>query len=163
MTPAVIIQRAAGDAVNLALWETGTIKAAGLGAAVNRWLSIIRDNKPGILAELTKWPAIVQAITNGAAEFFEERAAIAKFNGGLSHEEAEPQARQETERDRRECWERHQKAANYILSLPTWQARERALERYQQEKVAQYDEVNGEIMAAKWPTGSLSQRLNPMN
>jgi hypothetical protein len=76
-----------------------------------------------------------------------------QLDGGLSHEEAEAQAREETERDRRECWERHQKAANYILSLPTWQARERALERYQQEKVAQYDEINGEIMGremANW-------------
>lgn len=139
--------------VNLALSPTGTIKATGHGAAVNRWLSIIRDNKPGILAELTKCPTTAQAITDGAAEFFEERAAIGEFDGGLSREDAEAQAREATERHKQKCWDRHQKAANYILSLPTWQAREKALERYRQEAIATYGEMTGNIMGremASW-------------
>ena len=37
MTPAAIIKEAAADGVNLALSPTGTIKAAGEQAAVNRW------------------------------------------------------------------------------------------------------------------------------
>jgi hypothetical protein len=52
MTPAAIIKRAMADGVNLALSTTGNIKATGERAAVNRWLSLIRENKPGIVAAL---------------------------------------------------------------------------------------------------------------
>lgn len=52
MTPAAIIRAAAADGVNLALSPAGTIKATGEQAAINRWLPIIRENKPGILAAL---------------------------------------------------------------------------------------------------------------
>lgn len=54
MTPATIIQRAAADGVNLHLSHAGTIKATGEGAAVNRWLSLIREHKPGIVAALQR-------------------------------------------------------------------------------------------------------------
>lgn len=52
MTPAAIIERAAADGVRLALSHAGTIKAAGSGEAVNRWLPIIREHKAGLLDEL---------------------------------------------------------------------------------------------------------------
>ena len=52
MTPATIIQEAAADGVRLALSTVGTIKAAGDAAAVHRWLPVIREFKPGILAAL---------------------------------------------------------------------------------------------------------------
>lgn len=52
MTPATIIQRATADGVRLALSPTGTIKATGNGDAMNRWLPVIRENKPGIVAVL---------------------------------------------------------------------------------------------------------------
>lgn len=52
MTPATIIQQAAEDGVNLALSPAGTIKAVGGQAAVNRWLPLIREHKPGIVAAL---------------------------------------------------------------------------------------------------------------
>ena len=52
MSPAVIIQQAAADGVSLALSSLGTIKAAGDQAAVARWFSVIRDDKPGIVAAL---------------------------------------------------------------------------------------------------------------
>ncbi len=52
MTPAVIIERAAADGVRLALSPVGTIKATGDHRAVNRWLPIIREQKPGIVAAL---------------------------------------------------------------------------------------------------------------
>jgi len=52
MTPAAIIQEAAADGVRLALSPAGTIKAAGDAAAVHRWLPVIREFKPGILAAL---------------------------------------------------------------------------------------------------------------
>lgn len=49
MTPAVIIERATSDGLRLALSPAGTIKATGETAALNRWLPLIRDNKPGIV------------------------------------------------------------------------------------------------------------------
>jgi hypothetical protein len=91
-------------------------------------------------------PSTNQAITGDAAELFEERAAIAEYDAGLSREDAETQAREAIERHKQECWNRHQKVANYILSLPTWPAREKALERYRQAAMATYGETTGNII-----------------
>lgn len=52
MTPAAIIQRVREEGVTLALTLSGTIKASGDGAKVNRWLPVIRGNKSGIVAAL---------------------------------------------------------------------------------------------------------------
>ena len=52
MTPATIIREAQADGVRLALSPTGTIKATGDGAAVNRWLAVIRDRKAEIIEVL---------------------------------------------------------------------------------------------------------------
>jgi hypothetical protein len=52
MTPAAIIREAAADGVSLALSPAGTIKATGDQAAVNRWLPVLREYKPAILAAL---------------------------------------------------------------------------------------------------------------
>ena len=52
MTPAAIIKEALADGVNLALSPTGTIKATGEGAAVSRWLPVIREHKAKIMAAL---------------------------------------------------------------------------------------------------------------
>lgn len=49
MTPATIIREAQADGVRLALSPTGTIKATGDGAAVNRWVAVIREHKAGII------------------------------------------------------------------------------------------------------------------
>lgn len=49
MTPAAIIREAQADGVKLALSPAGTIKATGDGAAVNRWLAVIRERKPEII------------------------------------------------------------------------------------------------------------------
>ena len=93
------------------------------------------------------FPVIADAINADAIEFFEERAAIAEYDGGLTREEAEKEAREATERHRRECWERHQRNAERILSLPTWAAREQALERYRKAAMAQYGDKAGATMA----------------
>lgn len=53
MGPAEIIRGAHADGVKLALSPSGTIKAAGDGAAVNRWLPMIREHKAAIMALLT--------------------------------------------------------------------------------------------------------------
>jgi hypothetical protein len=52
MTPATIIKDAAAEGVMLALTPAGTIKVTGEGAAVNRWLPLLREHKPVILAAL---------------------------------------------------------------------------------------------------------------
>lgn len=52
MTPAAIINEAMADGVSLTISPAGTIKAAGDGAAVNRWLPAIREHKAGIVAAL---------------------------------------------------------------------------------------------------------------
>jgi hypothetical protein len=49
MTPAAIIREAQADGVNIALSSSGTIKATGDGAAVNRWLAVIREHKAEII------------------------------------------------------------------------------------------------------------------
>jgi|GEM_PF-6774575 len=52
MTPATIIQKAQADGVRLAMSPAGTIKATGNGAAVNRWLAVIREHKAEIIGML---------------------------------------------------------------------------------------------------------------
>ncbi|SDG72222.1 hypothetical protein [Propionivibrio dicarboxylicus] len=52
MTPATIIREAQADGVRLTLSPTGTIKATGDGAAVNRWLAAIRESKTDIIEAL---------------------------------------------------------------------------------------------------------------
>ena len=70
MTPALIIEQITADGVRLALSAGGKIKASGDQGAVNRWLPIIRENKPGIVAALTQgdWLAAwreLAALTSG--------------------------------------------------------------------------------------------------
>ena len=52
MNPAMIIIQATADGVSLALSATGTIKATGEAAVVNRWLPLIREHKVDIISEL---------------------------------------------------------------------------------------------------------------
>jgi hypothetical protein len=101
----------------------------------------------GLLHDSAQTPS-TRSLDNSSRpkEFFEERAAIAEFDGGLSREDAEAQAREATERHKQKCWDRHQRAANYVLSLPTWPAREKALDRFRQEAIATYGETTGNIM-----------------
>lgn len=54
MTPVEIIEQAMLEGVHLAFSSTGTLTASGDQAAVDKWLPVIRDNKPGILMELQR-------------------------------------------------------------------------------------------------------------
>ena len=47
-----IVKRIESDGVRLALSDSGTLKAVGDGAAVNRWLPTIRECKSEIIAAL---------------------------------------------------------------------------------------------------------------
>ena len=102
MNPATIIQELQVDGVSLTLSPSGTIKATGDGAAVNRWLTVIREHKAEII-DVLKVGAGDTAAEPFDREAWEERAAIAEFDGGLSREDAEWLAWQED--DRRRCGE----------------------------------------------------------
>jgi hypothetical protein len=52
MTPATLIRESHADGVSLSVTPTGTIKVTGNGAAVNRWLAAIREQKAGIIDAL---------------------------------------------------------------------------------------------------------------
>ena len=54
MNTAELIEQATAEGVILALSPSGTIKATGDQSAVDRWLQVIRDNKPSILDELQR-------------------------------------------------------------------------------------------------------------
>lgn len=58
MTPAAIIREALADGVSLALSPVGTLKATGDQVAVNRWLPVLREHKPALLAALTEAPRV---------------------------------------------------------------------------------------------------------
>ncbi|MFA7606247.1 MAG: hypothetical protein WCY08_06655 [Rhodocyclaceae bacterium] len=53
MTPREIIMQASSDGVTLTVSAAGSLKATGDTSAVNRWLPIIRERKPGIIEALT--------------------------------------------------------------------------------------------------------------
>ncbi|MDP2834661.1 MAG: hypothetical protein Q8Q28_15440 [Pseudomonadota bacterium] len=71
MTPTAIIREAAADGVRLALSPAGTIKAAGDAAAVHRWLPVIREFKPGILAALSPIAPDLEHLIVRAGAFWE--------------------------------------------------------------------------------------------
>jgi hypothetical protein len=54
MNPAAMIRQAAEEGLSLALSPTGTIKATGNAEAVNRWLPVLREHKPALVAALAQ-------------------------------------------------------------------------------------------------------------
>jgi hypothetical protein len=65
MTPATIIREAQADGVSLTLSPAGTIKATGDGAAVSRWLALIREHKAAIVEALKVSPGDTAATSWG--------------------------------------------------------------------------------------------------
>lgn len=90
MSPAELVERAAGDGVLIALLPSGSISARGVQSAVDRWLPAIRQNKAAIIRLLR--PGEDGWSTQDWRAFFGERAGIAEFDGGLSRVEAEASA-----------------------------------------------------------------------
>ena len=74
----------------IALSPSGSISAKGVQSAIDRWLPAIRQNKAAIIRLLRPgddgWSA------EDWRAFFDERAGIAEFDGGLSRAEAEASA-----------------------------------------------------------------------
>jgi hypothetical protein len=93
MTPAAIILEAAAEGVKLTLTPAGTIKAVGNGRTVHRWLAVIREHKAGIVNALKGGAGDTAAVSRWPAEdwiaYYNERAGIAEFDGGMSRDEAE--------------------------------------------------------------------------
>jgi len=90
MSPAEIIEQAAKDGVLLALSPSGSMSVKGVQSAVDHWLPAIRQSKAAIVL-------LLRPGTDGwSAEdwqvFFDERAAIAEFDGGLIRIQAEASA-----------------------------------------------------------------------
>ena len=75
MTPESIIEQATADGVQLVLAPNGKIKASGSEGAINRWLPIIREQKPGIMAALQSVENIfIEPAAPNARPIFWERA-----------------------------------------------------------------------------------------
>jgi hypothetical protein len=90
MSPTEIIKQATEDGVVLALSPSGSISAKGVQSAIDRWLPAIRQSKAAIIL-------LLRPGANGwSAEdwqvFFDERAGIAEFDGGLTRPQAEASA-----------------------------------------------------------------------
>ena len=145
MTLAALIRKRESGKSATAIPATAATEEGRKAGTVARIATVAVANESGEPGK-PACPATEEAINADALEFFEERAAIAEYDGGLTRDEAEEAAREATERYRRECWERHQRNAERILSLPTWAAREKALERYHKEAVAQYGDKAGDSM-----------------
>lgn len=90
MNPAEIMVGAAEDGVLLSLSPSGGLSAKGEQAAVDRWLPAIRQSKAAIVLLLRPddggWSSADWGI------YYDERAAIAEFEGGLARADAEAQA-----------------------------------------------------------------------
>lgn len=52
MTPELIIDQLTAEGIHLSVAESGKLKAAGQPEAVSRWLPILKEHKPRIMAAL---------------------------------------------------------------------------------------------------------------
>ena len=150
MTPATIIRSARAQGVGLVLSPAGTIKATGERAAVNRWLPIIREHKPGILAALREAGNAPEVFCFSASrdianddEALRQRVAMMmqsnRWNEGAALREARWQA------DRERAWRAFQRNAQIVLAAPAHQ-REGLLAVYMAEAAKRYGRAAGEIM-----------------
>jgi len=156
MNPAALICQAAAEGVSLALSPTGTIKATGNAEAVNRWLPVLRKNKPGIVVALATDPAVfdfaLPADPDSDREAIEERAAIVAEGCGMESVQALLEARWHVERE--QSWRVFLHNARRILEAPV-AARAGLLERYHAEAIGQYGRVTAQTMAGtmrRWLT-----------
>lgn len=90
MRAAEIIRDATADGVNLTLSGSGKVKAAGNQAAVNRWLTLISEHKPGIIEALQP-AAELKRLVRLCGEFYgfteaehAEALALADFESAIT-------------------------------------------------------------------------------
>jgi hypothetical protein len=96
LNAATIVRQAAEEGVNLTLTSAGTIKAVGDDKAVARWFAILRKRKSDIVDYLNARYSEPSVNSRWATEdwlaLYDERAAIAEFDGGLPRAQAEAAA-----------------------------------------------------------------------
>jgi hypothetical protein len=90
MSPIEIIERAIEDGVLLALSPSGSISARGVQSAIDRLLPAIRRSKAAIVLLLR--PSADGWSAEDWQVFFDERAGVAEFDGGLPRPRAEASA-----------------------------------------------------------------------
>jgi hypothetical protein len=148
MTPAGIIRQAATEGVRLMLSPTGAIKATGNAETVKRWLPAIRENKPGILAELARNPELFDfappADPESDREAIEERAGIIAEGCGMEPAQALQEALWRADGER--AWRAFISNAKRILSAPEGD-RTALLHRYGREAAGRYGERAAADMA----------------
>jgi hypothetical protein len=142
MTPSAIIEQAAADGVSLTLSPTGTIKASGNAEAVNRWLTTIRQHKPGIVAALTS--GLFDFAAGCDSEMLEERACIIAEGCRMAYSQAVQEARWQAERA--SAWQTFISNANRILAAPKPQ-RDLLITIYRSEAIRRYGDRTGTDMA----------------
>lgn len=59
MSGATIIGQAADDGVTITASSTGHLKLRGEKTAINRWVLVVREHKPDIMAALQTDPAVI--------------------------------------------------------------------------------------------------------
>ena len=62
MNTAELLERAFDDGVTMSLTPTGKVKVRGDSPAVNRWLHLIRESKPDIVAALQEFEALLARV-----------------------------------------------------------------------------------------------------
>lgn len=95
MTPAQMIANAKADGLTVFLDPQGAVKFRGTRAASHKWQPLLRLHKPA-LAALLQAPETVQAAWKAGdwRAYFDERAAVAEFDGAIPRRDAETQAYQ---------------------------------------------------------------------
>ena len=156
MTPSAIVQKAIADGVKLWLSPAGTIKVAGNGPAVERWLPVIRERKPEIMAALAKESFDFSAPAD--PEAIEERACIIAEACRMDYVRALQEARWQAEREA--SWCAFRRNADRILNAPEGQQGV-LLQRYDSEAAARYGTSMAAAMAEtmrKWIAGKSGAR-----
>ena len=87
MTPATIIREAQADGVGLALSLTGAIKATGNRAAVDRWLTVIREHKTEIIEALKVGAGDTATASRWWRIHYPDRVVEVSFNPEATHAE----------------------------------------------------------------------------
>ena len=88
MTPASILNQSAADGVILSLSASGTLKANGNQEYVDKWLPLIRDHKPALVALLSSTPQTRTADESEAQELRHLVALIYRHDSEADRQEA---------------------------------------------------------------------------
>lgn len=88
MTPAAIIADARADGIVLSLAPGGGLTFKGPRAAADKWLPILRQGKPAIMEHLARARRSEWDASDWRA-YYDERAGIREYDGGMSRAEAE--------------------------------------------------------------------------